>query len=81
MADNRHPRRGASVKQMGEAARLRNNGTEYSKEERVSLHQIVHAGDTSGKFSHTPNPYRDPTCTYDPKAQQVLDAAKKRSKD
>jgi len=67
---------GASAQQKGEAAELRYS---VDPELRRDLNQIVHSGDVAGPYSNTYNPYRDLTNSYDPKAQEVLDKAKKRS--
>ena len=63
----------ADATQKGRAAEMRNDGTNYSYPDRSTLNQIVHSGDTSGPFASTPNPYRDPSNSYDSKAEAALD--------
>lgn len=62
---------GASVRQIGQAAQFRGNYP-LTFEERRFCNQIVHSGDTIGPFATTPNSYRDPTFTYDARAQREL---------
>lgn len=64
----------ASNMQVGQAAQLRYDpGIPYGV--RQDLHAIVHSGDEYGPFATTPNRFRDPTHSYDPQAQAVIDRA------
>lgn len=67
----------ASTYQKGEAAEIRNGGGSQSASDRTALNQIVHSGDTSGPWAKTPNPYRDPTNSFDPEAEKVLERNRK----
>ena len=69
-------RKVATDEQIGAAARLRSNGKNYGKP-FDELSKIVHSADKTGKYSTTPNPYRDFTGSYDPRAQEVLNKAKR----
>ncbi len=71
------PRLYCNPPQMGEACEMRYS-LPLSSEERQLLHQIAHSGDTYGPFAHTPNEFRDLTRSYDPKAQEVLDAIREK---
>ena len=68
---------GANAYQKGRAAELRNGGQRVSSSDKQAMNQIVHSGDTTGKYKDTQNNYRDPTNSYDPKAQAVLNRYKK----
>jgi hypothetical protein len=72
---------GALALQKGEAAEFRNDNS-YAKTsgQYDALNQIVHSGDPNGKYAKTPNPYRDPTNTYDPDAQAVIEKVKSQKK-
>lgn len=59
----------ASDSQKGEAAELR-YGVPHPL--RTDLSQIIHSGDRFGPWADTPNPYRDLSNSYDPKAEAVL---------
>lgn len=64
----------ADTTQLGLATRLRYDpAVPYPL--RGELMAISHSSDIIGKFSKIPNQYRDLTCTYDPKAQVVIDRA------
>lgn len=67
---------GASYGQIGEAAGLR-YASGMPSGIRQDLNAIVHSGDQVGPFATMPNKFRDPTFSYDPRAQGVIDAAKK----
>ena len=71
--------RRASDVQKGKACEMRYDSY-VTKEEKKSLNQIVHSGDSAGQFANTYNPYRDLSNSYDPKAQIVLDSVKSRKK-
>ena len=66
---------GASSEQKGQAAEMRNTPG-MPTELRQAANQIVHSGDTAGKYATTPNPFRDPTNSYDSNAQNVLNQMK-----
>ena len=70
---------GASALQKGKAAEIRNGKDFVSKEDRDELNKIVHAGDIRGKYAQTPNQYRDPTNSFDPKAEKVLEKFTKKT--
>lgn len=65
---------GASTYQKGQAAELR---TYTNGKVRKQLNQIVHSGDKKPKKG---NKFIDPTNSYDPKAQKVINKAKRRTK-
>ena len=67
----------ASPAQQGRAADLRNSAP-MDRSDILTLNRIVHSSDKMGKFASTPNPYRDTTSSYDPRAQQALDAIEKK---
>ena len=66
----------ASEKQMGKAARIR-GGLPPGSPFYTTMSQIVHGSDTTGKFSKTPNPYRDPHAKFDKKAQREIEKAER----
>eukprot|EP00943_MAST-04B_sp_MAST-4B-sp1_P008066 g8066.t1 len=68
----------ASEPQMGEAANIRNTIPDMSRADRNTLNQIIHSSDKYGPYASTPNPFRDLTASYDPKAQAALDDIKAR---
>ena len=63
----------ASPAQQGRAADLRNSAP-MDRSDILTLNRIVHSSDKMGN----PNPYRDTTSSYDPRAQQALDAIEKK---
>ena len=64
---------GASFQQIGQAAQLRGQH-QLTHNERQFCNQVVHSSDTSGPYSKMPNPYHDPTNSYDPAVQARLSA-------
>jgi hypothetical protein len=60
----------ADAEQVGQAAALRHGG--LSPEDKVTCNQIIHSGDKNPDL-RGPNPYADPSKSYDPKAQEALD--------
>jgi hypothetical protein len=64
------PGQSASITQIGTAAVLRYTPG-ISSDQRAALNQIVNSADPTGRNA---NPYRDPTQSYDPKAQAVIDS-------
>lgn len=73
LMSNYYPSHSSAPHQIHKAIQLRGQTPNLSKEDRTILNQIVHSGDIVGPYSTTPNPYRDPTFTYDEKAQTELD--------
>ncbi len=67
-----------SSSQAAEAAKIRFEGG-ISKEDRATLGQMIHSADFN-PHKCGPNPYADRTKTFDPKAQEDLDAIKRRQK-
>jgi hypothetical protein len=67
---------GADSQQIGEAVKLRDTTDDKSTRREANL--IVHSGtDDVNKFTKEPNPYYDPTYSYDQNAQDFLDKNKK----
>lgn len=67
---------GASCEQIGKAAAFRDkmkDGSMYGGDRR-DLNFVVHSVHPDPHFGK--NRFRDPTCTFDPKAQKVLDAVR-----
>jgi hypothetical protein len=61
-----------SAAQKGTAAQIRYNGKYRSTDDQKKLHEIVHSGDLTGPYAEKPNRFRDPTNTFDPEAEQLL---------
>lgn len=69
MSHNYQNTRSANADQVGQAAALRHG--ELSQEDRRTVNQIIHSGDRNPHMCG-PNPYADPTKSYDQNAQEAL---------